>query len=133
MLAIRLQRTGRSGHAQYRIVAQDSRFTPTSGRIAAQLGTFNPHTKAVTLNKELATTYLNNGAQPSSRVALILEKEGVALPKWVVKSATSTSAIKNQDKLRKNRPVGAAPETEAPAGSTETEAATPDETTPTEE
>ena len=68
MLVIRMQRTGRKGHAQFRVVVQDSRRTPTSGRVVAALGHYNPHTKETSLNKEKATQYLNNGAQPSDRV-----------------------------------------------------------------
>jgi small subunit ribosomal protein S16 len=105
MLSIRLQRTGRSGHAQYRIIAQDSRFSPTSGRCVAQLGSYNPHTKAVVLNVELAQKYLNTGAQPSSRMVMILKNAGVKLPSWVTLPEKRTTSIKNTDKLRKNRPV----------------------------
>ena len=52
MLAIRMQRTGRKGHAMFRMVVQDSRQTPTSGRVVATLGSYDPHTKTSTLNKE---------------------------------------------------------------------------------
>ena len=78
MLVIRLQRTGRKGHAQFRVVVQDSRRTPTSGKIVAQVGTYDPHTKTLNLDKERAQHYLDHGAQPSDRVALILKKEGPA-------------------------------------------------------
>ncbi len=75
MLAIRMQRVGRKGHPIYRIVAQDSKFSPTSGRIVEQLGHSDPHTKKVTINKEKVERYLGNGAQPSRRVAMLLEAE----------------------------------------------------------
>jgi small subunit ribosomal protein S16 len=119
MLAIRMQRTGRKGHAQFRVVVQDSRVTPTSGRVVAGLGSYNPHTKQVILDKEKAAFYLGNGAQPSDRVALLLQKEGVALPSWVKLPTKKEATIKNSDKLRKNRPAEevaeeAAPEAEAP-------------------
>ena len=83
MLVIRLQRTGRKGHAQFRVVVQDSRRTPTSGKIVAQVGTYNPHTKELTLKKERAQHYLDHGAQPSERVAALLKKDGIKLPSWV--------------------------------------------------
>ena len=86
MLVIRLQRTGRKGHAQFRVVVQDSRRTPTSGKIVAQLGTYDPHAKTITLDKERAQHYLNNGAQPSDRVIFVFEKEGIKLPTWVKKA-----------------------------------------------
>ena len=106
MLAIRLQRTGRKGHAMFRVVVQDSRRTPGSGRVVAQLGSYDPHAKVVTLDKEKAATYLKNGAQPSSRVVSIFKAEGVALPEWVTKAVAKTRGTRNPDKLRKNRPSG---------------------------
>ena len=105
MLVIRMQRTGRKGHAQYRVVVQDSRVTPTSGRVVAGLGSYNPHTKAVVLDTEKANYYLSNGAQPSDRVALLFKKEGIALPSWVAISEQKQKTVKNSDKLRKNRPA----------------------------
>jgi small subunit ribosomal protein S16 len=69
MLVIRMQRTGRKGHAQFRVVVQDSRRTPTSGKLVASLGSYNPHTKTTTVDKEKAKFYLEHGAQPTERVA----------------------------------------------------------------
>ena len=106
MLVIRLQRTGRKGHAQFRIVVQDSRRTPTSGAIVAALGSYNPHAKTVILDKEKAATYLSNGAQPSDRVIRLLQAEGVALPKWVkVPAGSKQGTVRNADKRRSTRPV----------------------------
>jgi small subunit ribosomal protein S16 len=104
MLAIRLQRTGRSGHAQYRVIVQDSRRSPKSGNVVARLGSYNPHTKAVTIDKEKAQTYLKNGAQPSDRVVGLLKSEGVKMPKWVAVSTPGKRTTRNPDKLRKNQP-----------------------------
>jgi len=105
MLAIRLQRIGRSGHPEYRMIVQESRRTPTSGKIVTSLGNYNPHTKALSIDKDKAVFYVNNGAQPSPRVAKLLSDEGLSLPKWVEFARKKESSIKNQDKLRKNRPV----------------------------
>jgi small subunit ribosomal protein S16 len=119
MLAIRMQRTGRKGHAMFRVVVQDSRVTPTSGKVVAQLGSYNPHTKAAVLDKEKAATFLKNGAQPSDRAALLLKSEGVKLPKWVSVDTKKSGQLRNADKLRKNRPAEPkaeeAPLEEAPA------------------
>lgn len=112
MLVIRLQRTGRKGHAQFRVVVQDSRRTPSSGRVVALLGNYNPHSKEVNLDKDLAAKYLANGAQPSDRVVRLLQAEGVKLPNWVTVAAPKTGALRNPDKLRRNQP--AAPVEEAP-------------------
>ena len=102
MLVIRMQRTGRKGHAQFRVVVQDSRRTPTSGKVVAQLGNFDPHTKVAAIDKDKATFYLTNGAQPSPRAARLLEAEGVKLPSWVKKATTKDSKIRNPEKLRRN-------------------------------
>ena len=105
MLAIRLQRTGRKGHAQFRILVQDSRRTPSSGRFVAHLGSYDPHTKQLTLDKAKTELYLSNGARPSDRVARLLQAEGVTLPAWVKLASKKQGAIRNQDKLRKNQPA----------------------------
>lgn len=105
MLTIRMQRTGRKGLSNFRVVVQDSRFTPNSGRVVAQLGHYNPHTKETVLDKEEAEKYLKNGAQPSPRVVKLLEEQKVKLPEWVEKPATDKKrAIRNPEKLRKNQP-----------------------------
>lgn len=104
MLAIRLQRNGRKGLALYRIVVQEAQRHPLSGRIVAQVGSYNPHTKDVTLDKEKAQKYLDNGAQPSTRVIRILKEQGVKLPKWVVEAPKKSVKAKNPEKLRKNQP-----------------------------
>lgn len=112
MLVIRMQRTGRKGHAQFRVVVQDSRRTPTSGKVVALLGSYNPHTKTSTLDKEKAEHYLSHGAQPTDRVVRLLTAEGVKMPKWVkMPAGTKAGAIRNPEKLRRNRPAEeAAPE-----------------------
>ena len=122
MLVIRMQRTGRKGHAQFRVVVQDSRFSPTSGRVVEYLGSYNPHSKTTTLDKEKASAYLSNGAQPSDRVVKLLKSEGVKLPSWVKEPGKKESSIKHPEKMRKNRPEEPAAEAEAPADDAATEA-----------
>lgn len=105
MLAIRLQRTGRKGHPMYRFIVQEAHRQPTSGKVVAQLGSYNPHTKEVTLDKEKAELYLKNGAQPSDRVIRLFTEQKVSLPAWVQKLATDKQkSIKNLEKLRRNQP-----------------------------
>ncbi|MFZ1483399.1 MAG: 30S ribosomal protein S16 [Candidatus Saccharimonadales bacterium] len=115
MLVIRLQRTGRKGHAQFRIVVQDSRRTPTSGKIVAQVGTYNPHSKELNINKERAQHYLDHGAQPSERVISILKKEGLKLPEWVKDPSKKDGKLRNPEKLRRNQPKEEVVAEEAPA------------------
>lgn len=110
MLAIRMQRTGRKGYASFRIVVQDSRFTPQSGRVVEQLGYYNPHTKEVSIDKSATEKYLSNGAQPTQRVVAILEAQKIKTPNWVIKARKDKKvAIKNSEKLRRNRPNAAEP------------------------
>lgn len=128
MLAIRMQRTGRKGHAQYRLVVQDSRRTPSSGKLVYALGSYNPHTKETIINKEKAEFYLANGAQPSDRVTILLKKEGVKLPSWVELPKTKESVIKNSDKLRKNQPKAEVVAEEAASVNEPVEAESSDQT-----
>lgn len=114
MLAIRLQRVGRMGYPTYRIAVQESQRHPSSGRVVAYVGSYNPHTKTSNVQVEVAQKYLDNGAQPTPRVAKLLAEAGVKLPKWVKGvSADKQKAIRNPEKLRKNQPKEEAPEVEA--------------------
>lgn len=111
MLAIRLQRVGRKGYATYRLAVQEAQRHPSSGRVVAYVGSYNPHTKDATVQVELAQKYLDNGAQPTPRVVKLLATAGVKLPNWVQQADTSKAKpIRNAEKLRKNQPaVEAAP------------------------
>lgn len=104
MLVIRLQRRGRKGLATYRIVVQDKRTHPTKEKVIARLGSYNPHTKELILDKEVAQKYLDNGAQPSGRTAALLKTGGVKLPAWVEEAVKKEGKLRNADKLRKNQP-----------------------------
>lgn len=116
MLAIRMQRTGRKGHAMFRLIVQDSRRTPTSGKVVAQLGSYDPHAKNLILNKEKATFYLQHGAQPSDRAARLMQSNGIELPSWVQLVTNKERAVRNADKRRSTTPAAPAePVVEAPA------------------
>ena len=119
MLAIRLQRTGRSGHAQFRMIVQDSRFSPKRGRVVAYLGSYDPHSKTSSIDGEQVSKYLENGAQPSDRVARLLKQEGVKLPAWVKIDDPKKRSVRNPEKRRSTAPAQPAPteptaEAEAP-------------------
>lgn len=115
MLAIRLQRVGRAGYPTYRLAVQESQRHPSSGRVVAYVGSYNPHTKDSNVQVEAAQKYLDNGAQPTPRVAKLLKEAGVKLPKWVKEPANDKQkAIRNAEKLRKNQPKEEVVE-EAPA------------------
>jgi small subunit ribosomal protein S16 len=104
MLAIRLQRVGRKGYPVYRIAVQEAQRHPSSGRVIAYVGTYNPHTKEVTLQKDPIQKYLDTGAQPTPRVVKLLKAEGVTLPKWVKEADDDKQkTIKHKEKLRRNQ------------------------------
>ena len=88
MLAIRLQRLGRKGYPVYRLAVQEAHRHPSSGRVVAYVGSYNPHTKESNIQVELAQKYLSNGAQPTPRVVKLLQAAGVKLPHWVKQPAT---------------------------------------------
>ena len=120
MLAIRLQRLGRKAAPVYRLAVQEAQRHPSSGRVVAYVGSYNPHTKESNINVEKVAVYLKNGAQPTPRVVKLLEAAKVELPKWVKTTRTDKqSTIRNPEKLRKTQPKEEAkvedPETEAPA------------------
>lgn len=120
MLAIRLQRLGRKGYPVYRLAVQEAHRHPSSGRVVAYVGSYNPHTKEVSIQVELAQKYLDNGTQPTPRVVKLLKEAGVKLPKWVKQPvADKKKSIRNPEKLRKNQPKEEAPVEEATEESAE--------------
>ena len=125
MLAIRLQRTGRSGHAQFRVIVQDSRFSPKRGRVVSYLGNYDPHTKTAVIDSEKASKYLQDGAQPSDRVARLFKQEGIKLPAWVKLEEPKKREVRNPEKRRSTAPAQSDSAAAAPA---EEPAAEPAET-----
>ena len=111
MLAIRLQRLGRKAYPTYRLAVQESQRHPSSGRVVAYVGSYNPHTKEVNIQNEAAEKFLSNGAQPTPRVVKLLKEAGVKLPSWVKEfDPSKQKVVKKADKLRKNQPKEEAPE-----------------------
>ncbi len=78
MVKLRLQRFGSHKDPKYRIVAADS-HSPRDGKFIEIVGTYNPKTNpaTVTINKELAEKWLNQGAQPTITVKNLLKAEGI--------------------------------------------------------
>lgn len=83
-MKIRLARGGSKKRPFYRIVAADSRM-PRDGRFIEKLGTYNPllakdSEDRVKMDVERIQHWISQGAQPTDRVARMLEAAG-ALPK----------------------------------------------------
>jgi len=83
-MKIRLARGGSKKRPFYRIVAADSRM-PRDGRYIEKLGTYNPllakdSEERVKMDVERVQYWLGQGAQPTDRIARMLETAGV-MPK----------------------------------------------------
>lgn len=84
-LKIRLARGGSKKRPFYRIVAADSRM-PRDGRFIEKLGTYNPllpkdSEERVKMDLERVQYWLGQGAQPTDRIARMLEAAGVLAKK----------------------------------------------------
>ena len=80
-MKIRLARGGSKKRPFYSIVATDSR-NPRDGRFLEKLGTYNPlvakdSDERVKMNMERVKHWLGLGAQPTDRIARMLEAAGV--------------------------------------------------------
>ena len=80
-LKIRLSRGGAKKRPFYRVVVADSRM-PRDGRFIERLGTFDPlkakdAADRLVLDVEKAKDWVAKGAQPTDRVARLLETVGV--------------------------------------------------------
>jgi len=80
-MKIRLARGGSKKRPFYRIVAADSRM-PRDGRYIEKLGTYNPllpkdSEERVKMDLERIQYWLGQGAQPTDRIARMLEAAGV--------------------------------------------------------
>ena len=80
-MKIRLARGGSKKRPFYRIVAADSRM-PRDGRFIEKLGTYNPllpkdSEERVKMDVERIQEWISKGAQPTDRVARMLEAAGV--------------------------------------------------------
>ncbi|WP_460275604.1 30S ribosomal protein S16 [Celeribacter sp. ULVN23_4] len=80
-MKIRLARGGSKKRPFYRIVATDSRM-PRDGRFIEKLGTYNPllpkdSEDRVKMDIDGIKAWLEKGAQPTDRVARMLEAAGV--------------------------------------------------------
>ncbi|QMU58362.1 MAG: 30S ribosomal protein S16 [Boseongicola sp.] len=80
-MKIRLARGGSKKRPFYRIVAADSRM-PRDGRFIEKLGTYNPllpkdSEERIKMDADRVKHWLDQGAQPTDRVARFLEAAGV--------------------------------------------------------
>ena len=75
MLNIRLSRVGKKGHAQYKVVVAE-KTSPVKGKFVEQLGSYDPHTKELTIKNDRVEHWISNGAACSTTVRnLFIEKD----------------------------------------------------------
>jgi small subunit ribosomal protein S16 len=107
-LKIRLARGGAKKRPFYRVVVADSRC-PRDGRYIEKIGVFDPlkpkdASDRLVLDAEKAAAWIGKGAQPTDRVARLLESVGVgkrearnnpkkALPKKKAQERAAAAAV----------------------------------------
>lgn len=108
MLVIRLQRTGRSNLATYRIVLAEKK-SAAKGKFQEILGHYLPTQKVpvIKVDTERAAHWIKLGAVPSDTVARLMKKEGAKGMDGFIKSYTK--------RVSKNAPVVEAPKPAAVA------------------
>lgn len=76
---IRLRRMGAKKAPFYRVVVADSRY-PRDGRFIEEIGYYNPmeNPPAIKIDAEKAKKWIENGAQPTDTVKVLLKKNGIA-------------------------------------------------------
>lgn len=74
---IRYQRIGRTNAPAFRIVLIEKERAAKAGGINEQLGTYNPKSKALTLDADRVKYWISKGAQPTASIHNLLIKEGI--------------------------------------------------------
>ncbi len=69
---IRFQRIGRTNDPAFRIVVLEKERAAKAGNIVELLGTYNPRSKALTLNEEQVKHWIAQGAQPTDSIRNLL-------------------------------------------------------------
>ncbi|OGG78119.1 30S ribosomal protein S16 [Candidatus Kaiserbacteria bacterium RIFCSPLOWO2_01_FULL_52_12b] len=83
MLMIRFQRIGRTNDPAFRIVVLEKERAAKAGNIVELLGTYNPRSKALTLNEASVKEWIAKGAQPTDSIRNLLINKGVIVGKKV--------------------------------------------------
>ncbi len=100
MVKLRLTRIGRHKRAFFRLVATDSRNNVNGGYIEL-LGSYDPLSGEIKLQKENIINWLNKGAQPSETVKNILKSNGV-WKEFVSSKKTHKPKSKGLNKVKKS-------------------------------
>ena len=97
MVRIRLRRMGAKKKPFYRIVVADQR-SPRDGRFIEAIGTYDPlkDPAVVVIDTERAVHWINNGAQPSDSVTLILRQQNIIDEEGKLVATESTDATEEE-------------------------------------
>ncbi len=74
---IRFQRIGRTNDPAFRIAVLEKERAAKAGNIVELLGTYNPRSKALTLNEASVKEWIAKGAQPTDSIRNLLINKGV--------------------------------------------------------
>ena len=96
MLMIRFQRIGRTNDPAFRIVVIEKERAAKAGNIVELLGTYNPRSKALTLNEEQVKHWISMGAQPTGSIHNLLVNKKVIEGKKVNVLPKKTSQKKEE-------------------------------------
>jgi small subunit ribosomal protein S16 len=109
MVKIRLMRLGKKKQPYFRVVVADAR-SPRDGRIIENIGKYHPraHPSVIEIDDERAMHWLQNGAQPSDPVKVLLQKTGI----WERFTGEAPPAPKPE---KQPKPTEPPEETEVPA------------------
>lgn len=77
MLMIRFQRIGRANDPAFRIVVLEKERAAKAGNVTDLLGTYNPRSKALTLDDARVKEWIAKGAQPTGSIRNLLITKGV--------------------------------------------------------
>lgn len=83
MLVIRLKRIGRRNDPSFRIVVGEKIYSPKSGKHLAQLGSYNPKTKASVIDDAAVKEWMSKGAKLSDTVHNLFLKKGIITGKKI--------------------------------------------------
>ena len=114
MLMIRFQRIGRTNDPAFRIVVLEKERAAKTGNIVELLGTYNPRSKALTLNEKRVKHWISRGAQPTDSIHNLLINKRIITGKKVNVLSKRTPIRKEENKAE-GADVGSAEVVEIPA------------------
>ena len=114
-MMIRFQRIGRKNDAAFRMAVLPKASGPKAGKYVDLVGTYNPKTKAMTVDGDKIKDWVSKGAQISPSLHNLLIKNGVL-------EGTKTAKVVSKKNLEKNIKAKAEADAKAALAAAEAEA-----------